>query len=128
MLKKLSGWHSLFIVFAGVWSVMCIGAMSYNLYTYNVNVPYPTIEDTEAVFEFLKEIDKALEKRAHKAKREPELNVQEFHNRTLRNYYKERRSQISYFLVVWLVYIGFVYGMGRAIGWINREFRKEILI
>ncbi len=105
-----------------------MGAVSYNLYTYNVYVPYPTIEDTEAVFELLKKIDKGLERRGHKAKSEPELNVQEFHKRTLRNYYKERRSQIFYFLVVWLVYIGFVYGMGWTTWWIIRGFRKKILI
>ncbi len=124
MLKKLSGWHRLFIFFVGVWSVMCIGALSYNLYTYNVNVPYPTIEDTEAVFELLKEIE-GLEKSGHKAKPELELNVQEFHKRTLRNYYKERRSQIFYFLGAWLVHIGFVYGMGWTTWWIIRGFRKE---
>jgi hypothetical protein len=122
MLKKLSGWHRLFIVFVGVWSVMCIGALSYNLYTYNVNVPYPTIEDTEAVFELLKELENLERNADGKGKYQ---NVQEFHKATIRNYYKERRSQIFYFLGAWLVHIGFVYGMVWTTWWIIRGLRKE---
>lgn len=122
MLKKLSGWHRLFIVFVGVWSVMCIGALSHNLYTYNVNVPYPTIEDTEAVFELLKELENLERNADGKGKYR---NAQELHKATIRNYYKERRSQIFYFLGAWLVHIGFVYGMGWTTWWIIRGFRKE---
>jgi hypothetical protein len=122
MLKKLSGWHRLFIVFVGVWSVMCIGALSYNLYTYNVNVPYPTIEDTEAVFELLKELENLERNADGKGKY---WNAQELHKATIRNYYKVRRSQIFYFLGAWLVHIGFVYGMVWTTWWIIRGLRKE---
>jgi glutathionylspermidine synthase len=95
IIKKLSGWHRFFIVFAVVW----IGTTSYKLYEYNANVPYPTIEDTEGIFELLKELENLGRNADGKGKYR---NAQELHKATIRNYYEERRSLIFVFLRAWL--------------------------
>lgn len=136
-LKNLSGWYRIFIVFAGVWTVLSIGIASfllYDHYTYSY-VPYPTTESIEEHVELNRRLNKLLRDKARGGDgdikfdvQEAQLDFQKVQNSELRKYHQFRKGMkrgILIFPLCWLLPIGFVYGFGWTTGWIIKGFRKE---
>jgi hypothetical protein len=136
MANKLSGWHRLFIIIAGVWTVLSIGIASlllYEHYTYSY-VPYPTAT-TESMEEYVENI-RELERLKDKARDgDIKFDVQEVQS----NFHKLQKSELSKYhefhkgmkrgililTLCWLLPIGFVYGLGLTTGWVIKGFSKE---
>ena len=102
--KKLSGWYRLFIIFAGVWTILSIGIFAGQLG--KVTSGWQRQIDT---------IDK-----------NQDIETQKLTEENMRMFEKVAKKEVRFrFLLYWLAPIGFVYGVGWTTGWIIRGFRKD---
>ncbi len=155
MLKKLSGWYRLFIIFAVMWTVLSIWGAS--ALFYHDYVPYPKDIMTMSVEEYcewntsllglttLQKLDLSLGDlnedihdlvkerikeglKDHKFLQKAQLGLKEAQERELSDYHqfhKYIKRGILIFPLCWLVPIGLVYGIGWCVGWVTRGFRKD---
>jgi hypothetical protein len=133
MLKNISGWYRLFIVFAGVWTVLSIGIASFMLYDHYTHsyVPNPTAESIEENVELNRELAELFDKAGggdgdvNFDVKAAQLDFQNVQKLKYKKFYKDIKHGVLIFPLSWLLPIGIVYGTGRCVGWVIRGFRKE---
>jgi hypothetical protein len=121
MANKLSGWYRMFIVFAGVWTVLSIGM--FLVLFLSLSHPIKPSYEREKLIEEILEFGHGKQNR-EEIERDKEEEEREY-KRELHYYHKERKDMIYMFLLGWLPPIGLVYGLWLCVGWIIRGFRKE---